>query len=741
MRAFMNGGQLVLVISVVASIITLGGMFYANYLDPTTLFGLSSLLHEHQTSVASQEAEAAPLPRMIDEMLTQSVKAGDAVRPQNLIIEEDFIDPENHCEFCQRYEYTPGAAGKAGIAYDNDNGKAINLAGANKVSFFVMGEDGGERLKFKVGGRDSDSEGADRGSTDRPDRGNRGSRGLAAAPNNLNNGGDSALKIKDDLFPGKAFARTTEEVAITDDWKKYEIDLTGVDMASTENPFAIEIMKKSGNAKQVFYVKGITFDTEHATEPLATVEANTTLLDSNLTALNQTELAIGNGSVSEAETDEADYSGDSENGTTTSGDLAVEDENQTPIGSARLDNATINEQETDIENENNTSTRLDIGEDQQNTTVEADNRQPNAIARPDEILAHPGDTVILDATASEDPDGDDLSFRWDSGDDDIEIVDNQDTPTPTARVSSDLEEDTEITVELVVSDGNLESEPFEVTIVVDYHEPTEVPDDESFSDAEELQIQIDPDALVDVQLEIEEIGTIGNWQPESGCTEDLTSCLSDDSDDSVVSTAEESADIFLFDASELLDTEAEISINYVSVEADARSLPDGLDSSPTAFIAFVMYDEEQEEFYLTPAISVSSDSFESYSYRWQTSPIDDNEWTDSLEQSLLAGYVYSGGNSGTELSEFTLTISYYESMPANNATPANEAEDESEEQLDSEEDENDSLEEPPDDDSAQPDDRDTPGNATETSSVEHMTDEESSDGSTNDNQNNTAATE
>jgi hypothetical protein len=739
MTAFMNGGQLVLVISVAASIITLGGIFYANYLSPTTLFGLDSLLHEHQlASVASHEAEAAPLPRMIDDLLKQNVKAGDAVRPQNLIIEEDFIDPDNHCEFCQRYEYTPGAAGKAGIAYGTDNGKAVNLAGAKKVSFYVMGENGGERLKFKVAGRDSNSEPADREGADRPERGNRGSRGLAAAPNSADNDKAARLAIRDDLFTGKAFARTTDEVAITDDWKKYEIDLTGVDLTSTENPFAIEIMKKSGNAKQVFYVKGITFDAEPATEPLATVGANTTLLDGNLTALSQTELAVDNGTASSAEIDQAD---DSENSTATSSNTTLADENQTSEP-AILDNATIREQETDIENENNdTASRLDIGEDQQNTTLEADNQRPTAIARPHEILAHPGDTIILDATESEDPDGDNLSFTWDSEDDGIEFVDNEDTATPTARLSPDLDEDTEITVELVVSDGNLESEPVDVAIVVDYFEPTEVPDDASFSEAEELQIQVEPEELANVQLETEELGPIGNWQPESDCTEDITSCLNDGSDDSVVSTEEESADIFLFDASELLDAEAEISINYVSAEVEARSLSEGADSSSTAFISFVMYDEDQEEFYLTPAISISSDSFESYSYRWQASPIDDSEWNDALDQSLLVGYVYSGGNSGTEVSEFTLTISYYESEPENDAAPANEVEDEPDEQPDSEEDESDSSEDPPEDDPAQPDDSDTAGNATDTSFGEDNTDEAPSDSSSNENQNNTASTE
>jgi hypothetical protein len=468
--------------------------------------------------------------------------------------------------------------------------------------------------------------------------------------------------------------------------------------------------------------------------PLSTVDANTTLLDGNVTALNQTELASTNGTANATGID----TGDTENRTATTNANTRADENQTSLESAESDNVTSRLQETESENQNNdTSDRREDTEGQPNSAFETENQRPTATVSPDEILAHPGDAIILDATESEDPDGDNLTFSWDSEDDAIEFTDNEDSRTPTARVSSEFDEDTEITVELVVSDGNLESEPFEVTIVVDYFGPAEVPKDEAFSEAEELRFEAEPIELSDEQLETDQLGTIGNWNPNSECSEGTTDCLSDESDDTAVSTEKDSADLFMFDTSELLDSETEISINYVSAEIEARSTSEETGSSaPTAFVSFVMYDEERQEYHLTPPISIASDSFENYSYRWPTSPINDDEWDDTLEQSLPVGYVYSGGNSGTEVSEFRLTISYYESQPQDDEPAAEVEEEETEEEPESEEE---SSEGPIEEESGQSDNSDTGRNATDTES--DRTVEEEPEGSSNDNQNNTTSTE
>ena len=55
-------------------------------------------------------------------------RAGDAEFNSRLMIDNDYMDSTNSCEFCNKIEYTPGEVGKAGIAYINDklDSKAIN---------------------------------------------------------------------------------------------------------------------------------------------------------------------------------------------------------------------------------------------------------------------------------------------------------------------------------------------------------------------------------------------------------------------------------------------------------------------------------------------------------------------------------------------------------------------------------------------------------------------------------------
>jgi hypothetical protein len=192
------------------------------------VFSLDSIILSKGRDYQVQEAGAQALPLEVRDRFSEKKLVGDA---NNIKVNEDFIDPENHCEFCTLIEYRPGLRGMAGYAYENDTG--LDLTGANKVRFWIMGEQGNERVKFKIAGKSYDSI-EDR----RPNR-----------PTNS-------------IFESERFALTTEELTLANDWRKYEIDLTGVSLDNITHPFGFELSKGNGAQKQVIYIKGLVFDDE-----------------------------------------------------------------------------------------------------------------------------------------------------------------------------------------------------------------------------------------------------------------------------------------------------------------------------------------------------------------------------------------------------------------------------------------------------------------------------------------------
>jgi hypothetical protein len=186
----------------------------------------------------THEAEAQALPLVVRDKFKDKQLAGDAAaNSRHLKVDEEFVDPENHCEFCTRVEYVPGPKGGSGFAYEDPNG--LDLSGAKKVRFWVMGEEGNEKIKFKLAGK------------------------------SLDKIQGKLLKKLGSLFETERFALTTQEVSLDDDWKKYEVDLTGVDLKGITHPFAFEL---AGSDEQVLYIKGVVYDEEPAEDPLPTVE-------------------------------------------------------------------------------------------------------------------------------------------------------------------------------------------------------------------------------------------------------------------------------------------------------------------------------------------------------------------------------------------------------------------------------------------------------------------------------------
>jgi len=203
---------------------------------------LGSIFPEHDDHV--QEAQAQALPLVVRDRFTAMQMAGDGEAGSRFLkVDEEFIDPENHCEFCTRVEYVPGPQGEAGFSYEDVTG--LDLSGSKKARFWVMGEEGGEKIKFKLAGKSLDK------IQDRLGR--------------------LTDRLTDSIFKTERFALTTEEVSLDNQWKKYEVDLSGVDLKGVTHPFAFEL-SENGAQKQVIYLKGVVYDDEPAVNALATVE-------------------------------------------------------------------------------------------------------------------------------------------------------------------------------------------------------------------------------------------------------------------------------------------------------------------------------------------------------------------------------------------------------------------------------------------------------------------------------------
>jgi hypothetical protein len=215
------------------------------------LFSLDSIIFNQGHGYHFQEAGAQALPFEVRDRFSEKKLAGDA---NNIKVNEDFVDPEKHCEFCTLVEYWPGPQGVAGFAYENDAG--LDLTGAKKMRFWIMGEEGNEKIRFKIAGKSLDN------IQDRP-----------------------ANRPINSIFKSESFALTTEEVTLSNDWRRFEVDLSGVSLDGITDPFGFELSKGDGAQKQVIYIKGVVFDDESVEEEyaLAAIKEEVVITESPLT--------------------------------------------------------------------------------------------------------------------------------------------------------------------------------------------------------------------------------------------------------------------------------------------------------------------------------------------------------------------------------------------------------------------------------------------------------------------------
>jgi hypothetical protein len=621
----------------------------------------------HNSSIppdGSHVASAASLPLPVDFHYKIKEKAGDAVEGTRYAeIDEEYINTEIHCEFCTHITVKPGPRGQTGFAYVSDT--ELDLSAAKSVTFFVMGGDGGEKAKFQVAGKSSAA----------------ASDGIGKNNNNGVNASSSGL------FKGKQFALSTEEVTLKDDWTPLSVDLSKVpkeQLRGVKYPFAIEMSQM--RSTQEFFIKHVIYETEEATlNPIpasaetGTLNAtalNATALDSNATILDSNATALNDTSVSSATENTTDGGDDDIIANRTSDEILTGPEEETELTD---DDTTDNNTSTETADETQTLTDDVIPPQSNRTEVdgdvdETDNAEENAaeinsppVAKANEdIMGHPGDEAILDGLESFDDDETDrLEYEWTQSDGpDLEITD-EDTATPTIVIPTDIDEDSEAVMDLVVSDGKDASERDSVTLFIDHVEALDDLDEVG----EQIQTrELKPESDEESQWELSEC-------------DDLVDCLSDGSDTTGSVTAGngeqdiEKTDLLSFEDLDADLPNEDVQIHYVIIEVDASK------SDETGYLRLHVDssagDSENEEAYESNALSIVSGSMEEYRLILETEPMTEEEWTVDSVDSIIAGYSYAGGQSEIAVSEMTIRV-FYEVLAEEDSTTdsAEEVEDE-----------------------------------------------------------------
>jgi PKD repeat protein len=622
------------------------------------LSGVFSLSNTAHVSHEVPEAKAAVLPLDVIDHLKAKKLAGDAEAGSNFLkVDEEFVDPENHCEFCTRVEYVPGPQGLAGFAYESASG--LDLTGAKKVRFWVMGEDGDEKIKFKVAGKSLDN------LQERADR--------------------LASKLTKGIFKSERFAMTTEEVSLGKDWKKFEVDVTGLNLQGITHPFGFELAKGNGDEKQVVYIKGVVFDTEPAEESLAAVpeeavEPMRAEIISNGTsgtapASFEFDANITGGfepySINWSFGDGEEGSGDSVTHTfEQAGEynvtLSVTDsEDQSASGSIMIEvaepveqndtappaNTTETPEDQTEQNDNGTGTSVEEqSAEEENSTIIPDVEIPDLniplldvdpqVSAGIDLVAQPGDRVLLGGEVSDvDPDTEGLSYRWTQVSGPEAEFDDADSLNPIITIPN-TNRDARIVLQLAVDyQGDLKDRD-SVMITVDHVD--------EIRDAEQESI-------------VSSDSEVADW---GGECDDAADCMGDDSDSTFAATSkDEAVNLFSF---EQFSAENVDDIERVTAIVTAKK------TGETGYLSFVAGDADDLK--ESPGVSILSESFDEYDLVWDRNPVNNRPWTVESLNSFLAGYMYAAGQGDIQVSEFQLVVTYTTEGPPAAASEIEEPE-------------------------------------------------------------------
>jgi PKD domain len=645
---------------------------------------------------------------------------------------QHWLDNDIHCEDCLRLE-VPNNGKKAGAAFSSD-GAVYNFEEAKKIGFYVMGEVAGAKVNFKAVGNDKGNNAGGVGGGGNNSSNNKNlftNQEFALTSQNVTlnqtwnyhemNVEGAQEKLAKVKYPFGLEVAQGKGNAVT------VIYLKGITYSSepVQEEYLLEPSSANATATSLVMTSAQTAATslnitlmDNATESVnapATVEFNATVIDGQ--EPYSFDWDFKDGGTTETDTDgniahtfatPGLYNvtvnvRDSVNNTGSAATVVdvVEDEtvgDQPAIGSE--DNSTQDLQPTtgasNNTNNNITSPVADIGdnvteegeeeplsqtgggdvntsEDGSINDVEANdtsantgtgtgtntgsdgtvsNSPPVANAGSD-IVGVSNEQVILDASKSSDPDVGDaiVSYQWEQESGPTAEINDQASPTPVVTLPN-VDEDSTIVFSLTVNDGSADSEEQDtVSIFVDYVEPL----------TNDIQQRVlNPSDIVASQ-----------WTPSGGCGGDIE-CLSDGSHATFVAAGTENTDgvnLYTFDEFSGEGTVVDpnnLVIERVVAEIYAKKLGN------TGYLSFAVDDPTEGEHYFTPSISVGSNSFQKYYQVWDTNPITGEAWTYDSLNSLVAGFKYDGGQSGVEISELQLVVSY--NLPVTEAAePTTEA--------------------------------------------------------------------
>jgi len=320
---------------------------------------------------------------------------------------------------------------------------------------------------------------------------------------------------------------------------------------------------------------------------------------------------------------------------------------------ATTKNSTVNPSEQQISNTGNTSAT------QPNNNKNSENSSPIATITPENIVAHPNDKVVLDGSQSSDPDGDIITYSWSQSDGPNVDIAGADTATPTITIP-DLNDGDKATINLVVSDGQRESN--RASVVIDIQRIEEI-------EGSEEQRNL---ALNDV--------TEGTRWSDAGCDGNaIINCLTDSSDSTFVSSdrpshsSSSSSSNLLFSFQNLDEAagggnnDGDSSSGSGGGSSTTSSTTDNIIESVTAqvtakgianpgFISFSVGKPNNQEQHITPSLSVRPEAFGDYSFTWKNDPVTGAPWTADSLNSLVVGLSHSAGQGSIEISEFKLIV-------------------------------------------------------------------------------------
>lgn len=722
-------------ILLIALVSALGGLVFLanNFSGNNWLFdSLHAIPAESQGLLPIANALGKDLMLDVSPQLHPSVLVGEAANGIKFL---HWIDQEIHCEDCLRLEI-PDTGEKIGAAFSNEVG--YNFEEAKKITFFAMVEEEGIDVQFKAVGNDKEETGTNvNGSADTLFK----NQEFALTSQNVTlnqtwsyfemsldevqpelnnvkypfalevtqgNGAPIFLYIKGIMYssepvdaryllPASSVGNVTASALSNATTTTLNVTLSdnstepihapatvefGASVSNGQEPYSIDWdfgdgakeVDAGSNITHTFATPGLYNVTANVMDSLNNTGSANTMLD---ITENETQGSISTNPQNMTNTTSTSPNAAENNQTEQTGDNSTNNSNSTTPTPATEDEETpdLNDEDTSTADGSNTESEPEANNNSTDTETNglgsaaaaAAPTEPNSPPVADagnDLLGKPNQKVILDASKSSDPDsGDNIeSYQWEQESGPSAKINDKSSTTPIVTLPN-VDEDSRIVFSLKVNDGTVDSQDQDtVSIFVDHVD------------------QLANDVQVKVLKPVNSKTT--DWIAAGDCNnQGEVNCLSDGSDLTFVTAGTENVDninLYAFEAFSPEGTPVDennndnnLVIDRVTAEITAKK------TGNTGYASFAVDDPQKEEHYFTPSLSIGSGSFQKYNFVWEVNPVNGEGWTQDSLNSLIAGFKYDGGQSGVQISELQLTISYHllpePTPPAEVSTPQESA--------------------------------------------------------------------